>query len=111
MKRALPVAVLALALAGAASTAPGQSNRPRRPLGPAATTTPSRFSPQSISFVSPSVGWAWGPAHWIPSPGVLARTVDGGRTWRFATITGATADVEGWSYVAFTGTTHAVAVP
>jgi photosystem II stability/assembly factor-like uncharacterized protein len=81
MTRALAVAVLALALAGAASTAPGRSNRPHRPPWTAGTTDQPRFIPQSVSFASPSVGWAWGPAHWIPSPGVLARTDDGGRTW------------------------------
>jgi photosystem II stability/assembly factor-like uncharacterized protein len=44
-----------------------------------------RFDPQSVSFVSPEVGWAWGPGiRWLGQgygPGVLARTNDGGRLW------------------------------
>ncbi len=43
------------------------------------------FDPQSASFVSPSVGWAWGPSkEWLRAGaglGVLARTLDGGRAW------------------------------
>ncbi len=45
-----------------------------------------RFDPQSVSFVSRSIGWAWGPGiRWLAhgsGPGVLARTDDGGRHWR-----------------------------
>jgi photosystem II stability/assembly factor-like uncharacterized protein len=47
--------------------------------------TQPRFDPQSVSFISPSVGWAWGPGiAWLAhghGPGVLARTEDGGRNW------------------------------
>lgn len=59
---------------------------------PVTTTTeihslPGRpaFDPQSVTFVSSSLGWAWGPG---PSaaisghgPGVLARTNNYGKTW------------------------------
>lgn len=52
----------------------------RTPLG-----TQLRFDPQSVSFISPSVGWAWGPGiAWLEhghGPGVLVRTEDGGRHW------------------------------
>jgi photosystem II stability/assembly factor-like uncharacterized protein len=45
-----------------------------------------RFDPQSVSFISPAIGWAWGPGvRWLThgyGPGVLARTDDGGRHWR-----------------------------
>lgn len=45
-----------------------------------ATARP-RFIPRSVSFISPSLGWAWGPAAHSSRAGVLARTDDGGRTW------------------------------
>jgi hypothetical protein len=45
-----------------------------------------RFDPQSVSFISRTTGWAWGPGiRWLThgyGPGVLARTDDGGRHWR-----------------------------
>lgn len=49
----------------------------------AASESPARprFIPQSVSFTSPSRGWAWGPAAHSSKAGVLARTDDGGRTW------------------------------
>lgn len=41
--------------------------------------------PQSASFVTPSLGWAWGPARWPTAAkrvaGVLARTIDDGLRW------------------------------
>lgn len=65
-------------------------SRPLPPLGedphaakPDRTAQPE-FIPQSVSFVSPRLGWAWGPAAWptaATAPGVLARTTDGGRIW------------------------------
>lgn len=51
------------------------------------------FIPQSASFVSPSLGWAWGPARWPPlagqrEAGVLAKTEDGGQSWSGVVIPG-----------------------
>ena len=59
---------------------------------PVTTTTeihslPGRpaFDPQSVTFVSSSLGWAWGPgpeaATVGPGPGLLAQTTNYGRTW------------------------------
>lgn len=43
------------------------------------------FDPYSVTFVSASIGWAWGPGPKAAmsgiGPGVLARTNDYGRTW------------------------------
>ena len=43
------------------------------------------FDPQSVTFVSDSLGWAWGPTPAAfttgSGPGVLARTYNSGRTW------------------------------
>ncbi|MGO9791578.1 MAG: WD40/YVTN/BNR-like repeat-containing protein [Solirubrobacteraceae bacterium] len=51
----------------------------------ASPDTQPGFDPQSVNFVSPSVGWAWGPSkQWLRAGaglGVLARTLDGGRAW------------------------------
>jgi hypothetical protein len=73
--------VLALVLAGCAATAAPAIPGARR--GARATAGLPRFVPQSVSFISPSSGWAWGPArpHRSSSAGVLARTGDFGRSW------------------------------
>lgn len=93
--------VLGLTLPGGAQqslreVSPGPTASPAPP-GPTPATTPApgavrsappRLIPQSVSFVSTSLGWAFGPAQW-PSgdqqpptaDGVLAVTRDGGRNW------------------------------
>lgn len=65
---------------------------PKTTSAPTTSTTtvqslPGRpaFDPQSFSFTSASVGWAWGPAAKASmmgyGPGVLARSTNGGKTW------------------------------
>ena len=58
---------------------------PTTPAPPRAVPGRPAFDPQSVTFVSDSLGWAWGPT---PAgittgsiPGVLARTNNYGRTW------------------------------
>jgi hypothetical protein len=70
-----------LALAGCGAAVAPETPGARRPAR--ATAGLPRFVPQSVSFVSPSSGWAWGPArpYRSSSAGVLARTGDFGRSW------------------------------
>lgn len=55
------------------------------PVGPVGTKVPKGFVPQSATFISDSTGWVLG---YSPCPGgkgrcdVIARTRDGGRTWK-----------------------------
>jgi photosystem II stability/assembly factor-like uncharacterized protein len=62
------------------SSAPASSSSP-----PADVGRPS-VDPQSVSFVSASTGWVWGPggssAQQGYGPGTLAKTTDGGKTWQ-----------------------------
>lgn len=75
------VAAVTVVLLAATSMA----RRPHPARGAARPAAKTHFIPQSVSFVSPSVGWAWGPAGWPLAGrrerGVLARTSNGGRTW------------------------------
>src|SRR6202030_4298787 len=48
-----------------------------RRAAPSDATARPRFIPRSVSFISPSLGWAWGPAAHSSRAGVLARTDDG----------------------------------
>lgn len=78
----------------------GDAAAPRTPVA-----TQPRFDPQSVSFVAPEIGWAWGPAaRWTMrgfGPGVLARTIDGGRQWSIVRTPGieyaAVASYRGWA--------------
>jgi hypothetical protein len=84
---ALTVGLALVAAAVMATRAPA-GGRPvtagRHAAGHAAAGTP-HLLPQSVSFVSASTGWVWGPTAWPAAgraePGVLARTDDGGHTW------------------------------
>jgi photosystem II stability/assembly factor-like uncharacterized protein len=68
---------LALVLAATVSTAAA----PTHDLD--STSTNPRFIPRSVSFISPSVGWALGPIGRAEvGPALLAMTTDGGRSWR-----------------------------
>ena len=52
------------------------------PVGPAGGPLPPGFTPASVTFVSPSTGWALGSAPCSTPPCTsVARTSDGGRTW------------------------------
>lgn len=78
MRHAVTIVGLALALLAPAATS---RERPRLVRQP---PRQPRFIPQSVSFISSRVGWAWGPSGWssaLPTRGVLARTIDGGRHW------------------------------
>src|SRR5579875_908986 len=87
---ALAAVGCALTAAGCALTAAGCARAAAGCAGTVAQTSAKRFAralprfvPLSVSFVSPSAGWAWGPArpYSSPSPGVLARTSSFGRRW------------------------------
>ncbi|MCU1602402.1 MAG: glycosyl hydrolase, repeat-containing protein [Frankiales bacterium] len=66
-------------------TSPGSSPTPRPFEGPKGTTVPSGFRPMSATFISDQTGYVLGAS---PCPGgkgscdVIARTQDGGRTWK-----------------------------
>lgn len=70
--------------ASASATAPA-SPTPVAPVGPAGTKVPSGFHPMSATFISNRTGWVLGAS---PCPGatgscdVIARTRDGGATWK-----------------------------
>ncbi|MDX6214448.1 MAG: hypothetical protein QOG99_32 [Frankiales bacterium] len=54
------------------------------PVGPAGTKVPTRFRPQSATFISSRTGWALGSSPCPSGKGscdVIARTRDGGATW------------------------------
>lgn len=74
-----------LSVGGGGTRSRGASGGGSAEAAKASVSGEPRFDPQSVSFISPSVGWAWGPgiaslAHGH-GPGVLARTQDGGRHW------------------------------
>ncbi|MCU1621811.1 MAG: hypothetical protein JWL79_656 [Frankiales bacterium] len=55
------------------------------PVGPAGTKVPAGFRPQSATFISARSGWALGSSPCQSGQGscdVIARTRDGGATWR-----------------------------
>lgn len=56
------------------------SARPSAVEEPSTPTGPAGFTPTSVSFVSQTVGWAWGSTTHF-GPGVVAQTRDGGQTW------------------------------
>jgi hypothetical protein len=65
----------------AASAAP-QAERVQPALGPAGGPVPRGFRAQSVTFVSPTMGWVLGTAPCAAAPCTsVLRTRDGGRTW------------------------------
>ena len=89
----LPVAaLLTLAVAGCGTQAASVQSTTAAPRPASTAGAAPAFDPQSASFTSAAVGWAWGPgAGWLASgsgPGVLARSSDGGRTWKVVPTAG-----------------------
>lgn len=84
------VAGLTTAGCGVATRQPAALDRQELDTARSATARPEpSFDPLSISFVSPTTGWAFGPSNthprWVrsrPVAGVLAETTDGGARWR-----------------------------
>jgi hypothetical protein len=71
------------AAAGGAPAVSASASAP--PVGPAGTRVPAGFHPQSATFVSDTTGWVLGASPCPQGKGscdVIARTRDGGRTWR-----------------------------
>jgi hypothetical protein len=82
VRHAAFVLSLALVLAGAVFTAASPTRSGRAPAAKSTVPLQPRFIPRSVSFVSPSRGWAWGPAGQAElGPGLMATTSDGGRSW------------------------------
>ena len=69
----------------ASASATPTATPPPSPVGPAGTKVPKGFHPQSATFISAQTGWVLGASPCPSGRGscdVIARTRDGGATWK-----------------------------
>jgi hypothetical protein len=80
-----PSATASVTAAPTASPTPTVTRTPTPLVGPVGTKVPRGFVPQSATFISDTTGWVLGSSPCPASKGscdVIARTRDGGATWK-----------------------------